>query len=388
MHVIGFVHIDGFYLRSLTEVPPIALLHKDKSVLDVTAGAAARGVRVNMPLAEAKAILARDGHFIAWEEDQFRAAQRAWIDLATEVSDAVQPDGQHAAYLDLSGHPRPAEVVSQLSATLRHRLGLEARIGLARCCWVARAAALRGDTTGSAMLTPKRFVAPLPTRSLPLAEDVLQRLSLLGYPTIGDVARLPLDALREQFGELAFDLKRMTLGGGSAFVEAVFPANCLAERFYFEVPAETVETLEYGAQQVAAKLGSTLRADDASGRQVELFLEREDGPPEIRRRTFAKPIAGAALLMSALRLMLNEVPAQPVTAIRVRLPDIERSKRVQFGLDGERSRRDQAASMEAAIDTARKAYGASAVQLASAINEPRYKKVRRAYSAANGWAWG
>lgn len=396
MRVLGYYHLDGFYIRALEGPPELTVVYRDKDVLDADLAAQRRGVHSGMPLAEAKAILAGEGKFVAWEEENFRAAQRAWIDVATEYSDAVEPDGQHAAYVDLSGHPNPR----QIAYALRNRLtamnanekagphqNLKVRIGVAGSRWVAREAALRGDPAEIATLLPRRYVAPLPTFSLPSPAEVVQRLVLLGYRTVGDVAELPFETLQAQFGELAFDLKRTALGGGDAHVEAVFPAGSLAERFCFDGSPDTIQELEAGLRKVAARLGNALRRDEASAKQVELFLEGADGNPEVRRRTFAKPVTGTAVLLGALRLMLADFPREQIASLRVRLPDVERSRRVQLGLDGERSRRDRVQSVEAAIANARVAFGDTAVRLAGELPEARWRKVRRAYSAANGWIW-
>jgi len=388
VRVLAFLQIDGFYLGALVDAKPMTVVHQEKRVLDRDSEAGKRGVHVGMPLAEAKAILSREGRFVAWEEEAFRTAQRAWIDVATEFTDALEPAGQHAAYVDLSGHPRPTEVAERLADALKNRLGHSVRIGVAGSRWVAREVALRGDPAGTAMLRPMRFVAPLPTTALPVPTGAVQRLTQLGYATVGEVAQLPLETLRAQFDELAYELKRMALGGGSAHVEPVFPMDCLAERFHFDGAPETIEILEAGLQEIAGKLGDVLRSEDASAKIVELFLEHEDGAIEIRRRVFSKPIAESKILVAALRLMLANLPERPLDAVRVRLCDIERSRRVQLGLDGERSRRDQIRSVEAAVANARTAYGDAAVLRASELKEHRWKQVRRAYSAVNGWAWG
>jgi len=388
VRVIAFFVIDGLYLGSLKEAPPLTVVHHEKQVLDADRAARERGVRVGMPLSEAKVILAKEGHSLAWEEELYREAQERWVEMATEITDALEPVGQHAAFLDLSGHPRPSEVAAKLAERLRTELRYTVRYGLAASRWVAQESAKRGDESAAALHIPKRFVASLSTASLPLPQAIVGRLTLLGYRTVGAVAGLSLETLRAQFGELALEIQRLGVGGGCADVRAVFPKNTLSDRFCFDGPPDTVEVLKAGLRTVAARLGTTLRADDASAKAVELFLEGDDGTTEVRKRTFSKPITGAAVLFATVRLMLTDLPDVPLAAIRIRLTEVHRATRVQLMLDGGPSNRDKAASIEAALTSARTVFGDRAVQRGSDLVEPRYRKLRRAYTEVNGWRWG
>jgi len=388
VRLIGFLDLAGFYIGTLPEATPYTVVHHEKVVLDAGVSAYQQGVRVGMLLAEAKAILMGKGHFVAWEEETFRAAQHAWIEVAIEFTDAVEPAGQHAAYLDLSGHPRPREVLLRLTETLKERLNLTARTGLATSRWVAREAAFRGDPAEIAMLMPRRYVAPFPTAILPLPEELVTRLILLGYSQVGAVAELPLETLKAQFGEVAYDLKQLVMGGGAGHVEAVFPANSLATRFVFDGAPEVVEELHNGLRVACNELGGQLREHDGSASRVELFLEREDASLEIRKRTFSKPVYSSKNLFRSLELMMARLPEHPVEALRVRLPEVERAARVQLDLEGQKSKSDQAKSIEHAIANACSTFGDTAVLRGSEIKEARWKKVRRAYSVANRWSWG
>ena len=387
MRVIAYVSIVGFYLKALGTVPPLTVLHREKVVLDADAEARSRGVTVGMPLAEAKVVLAKEGHFVEWDEEPFRKAQEAWIARAVEITDALEPDGQHAAFLDLSGHPRPLPVAQKLALELREAMGYSVRIGLAGSRWVAKESERRGDESGAALHIPEPFVASLSTKSLPLPREIKECLGLLGYLTVGQVATLSVATLQRQFGEVALDIQRLAKGGGPADVKPVFPVAALADRFVFDGPPETLQELEAGLYKIAVRLGNRLRHDDASAKTVELFLEGEDASTDVRLRTFSKPLGGTALLFASLKLMLTTLPKERLAAVRVRLTGVKRSRRVQLALDGERSRLDQERSMTAAVENARTAFGDQAVMRGSEKVEPRFRQVRRAYSEAYGWTW-
>jgi protein ImuB len=338
-----------------------------------------------MPLSEAKAILSAEGVFVQWEEDQTKEAQKKWLDIVAEFSDLVEPDQPHSAYLDLSDHARALEVATSLAQTLESRLGYIVRIGLAGARWVAERVARVG--IGNALVTPRRIVAPLPTEALPIPLEDARRLRLLGYATVGQVAGIGLETLRSQFGEGAFEIARAALGGGKSSIDGAYPPNALAERFSFDSSPDSVEVLANGFEAIASKLARALSKIDGTAEVVELFLEQEDGSISSRSRKFTKPIRSRNDITNAVRLLLPNPPEVPLTAVRVRLPNVQNSKRVQLGLNGERSRSDMEHGTAVAVGHVKSVFGEGAIQLASQIKEPRWKLVRRAYSAVNGWTW-
>jgi nucleotidyltransferase/DNA polymerase involved in DNA repair len=384
---LAYVHLRGFYVAVLApKEGEILVLHRDKAVLDASAAARGRGVRVGMGLAEAKAILAGGGRLREWEEELFHEAMARWLEVVADYSDAVEPVDQHAAFVDLSLHPRPRELAERMRAALVEH-GVSPQVGIAHSRWIAQHAALAGDPLGLAAADPRGFVAGLPTAALPVPRDHARRLVALGYPAVGDVAGIDLETLRRQFGEEAHEIHRAAGGGGDSLVQAAFPPDALSARFAYGGPPETTEALEAGFRALAREIAAALSERDAVGERAELFLEHADGSVTRVRRTFSKPVATAMHALSAMRLMLPHPPEKPVEAARLRLPEIRRARRVQLGLQGERSRADSRASTEAAVDHVRAVFGDGAIRLGSEVAEPRWKKVRRAWSAANGWVW-
>lgn len=389
MRYIAAVVLEGFYASMAKrdqEVPFV--LYRDRRVLDVCPLARERGVALVMPLAEAKAILAGEGNVVAWEEEPYRGAQRRWLRIVSEFSDTVEPLLQHEALIDLTGHPRPREAAIRMEEALRDRLGLSAKAGVAGCRWVARLAARRGDPLGLAQADPSAFVAALPVHRLPIDPRHTKTLELLGYRTAGDVTRLDRRTLRSQFGADALQIETAAKGEGERSVKPVFPADSVASRFVFENGAvDDRQALDRGLSALAQDLGESLRTSDAVARRVELFLEREDATVERRSRTFARSIADVGDVLTAVRLMLSDDPERSPEAIRARLTDLTRARRVQLDVAGGRSRTDQVESVRVALRHVAQAFGDKAVIRASEKPEPRWFRVRRAYMEVNGFVW-
>jgi len=346
-------------------------------VLDADQNALARGIRVGSALAEAKSILRGDGALFQWEPEPYAKAAEIWLTIASEFSDVIEPVQQHTAYVDLSLHPNPVKVCQ----AMRKRLGRDVAIGLAPNRWLAReASAGRGQVVEQ----PVAFAAQLDTVRLPAEPEDIARLIQLGYRRIGNVAELLLETLQHQFGERAFAIYRAAHGGGNAEVAAKFPENSVAARFNFDGEADDLEVFDRGLHKAAQLLGDQLAEMDGAGKQIELFLEREDGTVEARQRTFAQPIDD---IYKSLKLLIAVTPEQPPIGLRVRMPGIKKAKRIQLDLNGIKSKAEREQSLKGAMDRVCALFGSQAVIRADELQEPRWKAVRRMWENANGWTW-
>ncbi|HEY0866443.1 MAG TPA: hypothetical protein VGE01_03635 [Fimbriimonas sp.] len=387
MHYLLHLRLQGFYARVLGaeyEGRPL-VVHRDKRVLDACPLAQGGRIEVGMGLAEARAIL---GHaaFVPWREEPYRAAQAEWLDLCAEYTDVIEPGAQHTALIDLSEHPDPRSLADALVRRLSDDLGYSVLAGNGNCRWVAELASSM-DYGTEPLLLPPMFVRNLPTaRMATLSPEHRDRLIFLGYRRIGDVAQIPLEVLRSQFGDAAFEIFRAARGGGNPTVEAQWPHGCLASRMSFDGPPQDVMGLMHGVRQVAESLGENLVNRDLQGREVHLFLEHEDGRVGTLRRTFARPLQSPGSVYTCLKLMLAEPPEEPVVGVRVRMPNLEKAQRVQLELEGQRSLSDRELSAAAAFQHIRRVFGDTAVMVAGQMPEPRRWKLLRLWKGATGWA--
>jgi nucleotidyltransferase/DNA polymerase involved in DNA repair len=387
MHYIAHVRIARFYSSVLGlegDARP-AVVHRDGRVLDANEAALARHVRLDMPLSEAKAVVP-EGRFLPGEEEPYREAQAAWLDVCAEFTDVVEPEESHTAFLDLSAHPEPLPLLERLREELSARRGHEAALGMAPCRWIARLASLRTGLSPVAWRSPREFVAPFPVEELgPARPEHRKRLRFLGYPFIRDVAEVPLSILRPQFGEAALTIHRAAQGGGDARVEPLYPPASLADRIAFDGEVDSSEMLRAALGRLARRLGRRLSDRDLFGTRVEMFFEHEEGDVTPVRRTFVKPLQSPASLLAALGKMAETPPERPPTAVRVRLPNLERARRVQQDLEGGRSVQERRRSVEAAFRHVRTVYGDGAVQVAGEMEEARRRRLLRAWKDATGW---
>ncbi|HZS02602.1 MAG TPA: hypothetical protein VFE37_28065 [Chloroflexota bacterium] len=193
-------------------------------VAALSAAAAAAGVRVGMPLAQAEsmcpAIVRRplDLAYLAHESERLLAVLEAHV--------AVEPAKPGSALFGGQGMgaggwgaatgsllvPRPLapgppldpqRQLAWLVDALAASTGYVAAVGVADGRGAAAIAARRAAAGAMAWVPPGEtaaYLAPLPAAWLPVSAEMRRRLELLGLRTIGALAALPVGAVQAQFG--------------------------------------------------------------------------------------------------------------------------------------------------------------------------------------------
>lgn len=377
---ICYARVEGFYARPHGGTHPV-VVHHDGRVLDACAEARRAKVAPGIALSEAKAILPR-ARWVAYEPEPYREASEAWLDVCAELSDRIEPEMPHAAYLDLSAHARRADLVVGLELALRERLGWRVTCALAPGKWLARLAV---DLEVARVDDAATFLDRLPVAMLaPVSPEHRRRLQSLGFRTIGQVARAPLGVLLDQFGDEGIVVHEAARGRGLEPVRADYPERAAFARHAFESPADSRPALDAGLASLAGQLAEVLTKGDLQGQELRAHLEDEDGRITSVSRNPARPIQTSAQALFALRLVVGE-PERPPLAIRACMPRLQPRGASQLCLRTVESPRQRRQSAEIALRAVRAAFGDDAVQPASELSEPRRIKVLRAWREATGW---
>lgn len=402
MHYIVHVRLLSFYVPSLTaQRPELAdrplIIHRNKTVLESSPEALALGITPGMRLQEAKILLkSGTGVSVAWEEELFRTHQEAWLDACCLYTDVVEPDRQHGAYLDISAHPDPLDIAEQLAQHLKNKGYIDFRIGLSRCKWVASLATERLSLdVGSpewriaareAIERPSEFLDPFPTDCLlPVLPEHRQRLCFLGYRTLGEVRRIPLRVLKEQFAEHAPLIHSASIGGVSEPVAAAYPKARVLASVAFEGGTDSPEDLDRGLRDLGGRVADMLMRRDAVSYHLQLEIEFEDGKSEPRQRVFAKPISNLASAIMAIRLLAGDRFRQPIARITARIDKLEPAQKGQYELDGRTASTVQALHLGNAFRSIRTSFGDHAIQCGAALPLTRRERVLKAWKEATGW---
>lgn len=379
MHYILRLSLPEFYVRALQRQgvrDEILLVVKDRKILDATASALNRGIWLGMGKPQARSILTDipASAFREWQSDAFETEAERWLEVCANYSSCIEPDEPHSAFLDLNGHPDPARTALHCVRAIEERMGLSPVWAIAGSKWQA---AVEAETA--------RRLSSLPTSYLtPVHPGDRLRLAFLGYRTVDDVAKIPLQELTEQFGESGVRIHQAARGGCVDLVRPLYPPQCISEQMFFPGALHSLELVDAALQALTERLSARLQHEDRQGKVLKISVEREDLPAIGFLRRFTKPMNSSAEIVAAARRMLADQLHEPICALRILMPELVKAKRTQVSLIGGKPK-DRLQSAEIALDHVKQVFGSESILRASEIFTPRRVRVLRVWKKANGW---
>jgi protein ImuB len=254
----------------------------------------------------------------------------ALYDLAPIVE--VRVEG--IAWLDVSGVVKPGDSIREARRRLRAAIGREPRLGLAPGPFSARVAASRARP-GRLMQVedPRTFLAPLPSRELPLDEEQLERLDLLGLRTLGAVAAIGPRELESQLGRAGRHAVLLARGAEPDELTPWRPPQFTSVHRQFEPPVEDREALLFVARALCSDLAEELGLRGAGAKRVRVRLVYESDEADKRESMVRHPLSSAAELFGLLGQWIKEwQPRAPITELWIELPVLEAAGRRQLRL--------------------------------------------------------
>jgi len=309
---------------------PLVLYRVERQRAVVYAASDDTGLSPGMPLRQARVRCPQATYLLAEPERdrQVIAALAALLEAFSPRVAASERLPDPALVLDLGRmtFSQAIALVARLDRRIRAEIGLLPAIGVASNPLVAQHAARRAGT-GVAVLVPlgdeAAFLAPQPIRSLALDAEILGRLDQLGLCTVGDVARLSIDALQAQFGGAGSRLYQLARGIDAAPIPKTIDAPTIRSTRRFAGPLLDRGVLERVIGDLTARLAAQLLAEGWTTGAVALTLVVDDGAPLMLERRLAEPASDAATLTAALfALSRSAVLESGVTAIMVAASDL------------------------------------------------------------------
>jgi DNA polymerase-4 len=207
--------------------------------------------------------------------------------------------------LDLEGLPLKESLPfsRQIGQTVRRETHLAPAIGLAANKFTAQIAATLGSPNCVLPVPPGEEAGFLSTRAtdfLPLDKEAARRLRLLGIRTLGQLADLPLDTLRSQFGPSVEPFYNLVQGRDDGALQSRLPERREEVHRLFEAPLANMLDLAAVLGRMAAELVDRLQAAALEGRELCLVCETEDGERMRRQMTLRRPTADAQHLSNVV----------------------------------------------------------------------------------------
>jgi DNA polymerase-4 len=219
------------------------------------------------------------------------------------------------AFIDMTGTERlhgPRRVAAQaLRAAVLERTRLTCSVGISSVKFIAKIASAMNKPDGLTEVPPGtelEFLAPLPIEKLwGVGAKTEARLRELGVRTIGDLRRLPADALERWFGESGLHMHALAHARDDRVVtpgrerKQVSAEDTYADDVVGEV------ALRRKLLSQATRVADRLAAKEISGRKVQLKIRDTDFHTETRQCTLAEPTREAKVIYDAVCRLLQEV---------------------------------------------------------------------------------
>jgi DNA polymerase-4 len=208
------------------------------------------------------------------------------MEIMGRFTPSVEVVSVDEAYLDLTGCERlhkagPLAVAQRIHDAIQNEVGVPASIGIASNKITAKIASTSAKPKGMLYIMPgyeAEFLAPLPIGRLPgVGPSTEKELVKLGVNTIGDLAKIPEDAIKKVFGVRGMELAGLARGDDSRNVHTGDEdPKSVGKEVTYSVDTDDTETLEATLSYLSEKVASRLRRNGLCFRKVTLKLRYAD----------------------------------------------------------------------------------------------------------------
>jgi len=376
--VIMHIDLDAFFVSveqalnpELKGKPVVVGGKPDRRGVVASASYEARafGLHAGMPLITARR-LCPQAIFIEGSFTKYREASQRFMAILADFSPYLEPVSLDEAYLDVSGFESIHGSIHQMALAIKQRikdeLGLSASVGIASGKVVAKIAAELSKPDGLLEVAAgeeRSFLAPLPIAKLPgIGKKAEGILNGLGINTIGQLANMPLSALKGHFGVFAELLHRHANGIDDRKIEPPAAAKSISRETTFAQDTRDRSLLKATLGYLSERVGAELRQKGRQAGCVTLKLRYADFSTITRRHTLIKATdADQTIFDTGLKLLTTalSLEKQLVRLIGIGVSNLTEAGRQLDMLDSSAQRLER---LNEAIDRIRKKYGFTAIQ--------------------------
>jgi len=365
-----FVSVEQALAPELRGKPAVVGGRPDRRGVVASASYEARvfGIRAGMPLAQAYR-LCPQAIFLQGSFPAYRDASEKFMTILADFSPCLEPAGLDEAYLDITGcelFGTPYQLASSIKKRVKKELKLIASVGIASCKVVAKIASDSGKPDGLVEVTAgqeKDFLAPLPVASLPgVGKKTEQSLKAMGIKTIGKLAVLPLEVIKNRFGSYGLMIHHYANGIDNREVETPGQAKSISRETTFAEDTSDKVFLQAMLRYLCERVGAELRQETKHARTITLKLRYSDFETITRRFSSKEAIDADELIFDGAVKLLEQAlygKKKPVRLIGIGVSNLVGYGKQLNLLD---SRPQRLEHLDRAIDRIRNKYGFTAIQ--------------------------
>jgi len=332
------------------------------------------GIHSGMPSSKARR-LCPQAIFIRANFSRYRDASTRFMEILADFSPDIEPLGLDEAYLDVTGCEEPYDSPRQLALAIKERIHKElkitASVGIATCKVVAKIASDLCKPDGLLEIAPgeeQAFLNPLPVARLPgVGKKTEQALKEMGVTTIGELASLPLDMIKRQFGATGAVLHSYARGIDDREVEAPSEAKSISQQLTFARDTREHNFLEANLHNSCQEVCQELRSQNKRAKCVAIRLRYADFKTITRQVILKEASDVTQVVFATAQQLLTKALAQqekPIRLIGIRISSlIGEGKQIPTFDSG----MEKPEHLDKAIDKIRSKYGSTAIKTGNGI---------------------
>lgn len=286
------------------------------------------GIHSAQPMATAMR-LCPHGVFLPGRMARYQEVSEAVFKIFQRYTPLVEPLSIDEAFLDVTGSRRlfgDAETIArEIKRQVRDEVGLTVSAGVASTKFVAKIASDLGKPDGLVLVPheeTKKFLEPLAiTRLWGVGRVTFGVLKRLGVETIGDLSRVPVERLRNEFGKHGEHLHLLSQGRDPRSVDPLRPVKSIGKEETFPEDLTRTEDLNREMLSLATRVTRRARRQGVAGMTVTLKVKYSDFRLVTRSMTLAAATNDADKVYATCSGLLKKTEAgsRPVRLLGVYL---------------------------------------------------------------------
>jgi len=341
---IPHLYVQIEYLKkTVLKGKPVAIvaIHAERGVvLDCSEELIRRGIQPGMPTKDVYPLLGPDITPVFVGSNDYKPLQEEIISAVAGVVLRIESGKQDTLFIDISRLPCMYTSEEKLACTLvsliADKFHLTANMGVGNSRFLAYEAALCADE--NVIIVPpgaeKRFLAPMSIERLPVAEDVLERLHILGVHTLGQVSAFPLSALTSQFGGMGKILWEIANGiEERSRISCAFTVNDIDQEVVCDNPIYSREQIKTALLDLLHRLCMELEDLNKTCQAIHLVFDLENKTFLERQFVFHTATACKEEILRRIAAGIEDLElGSPIRIISVRASSLQQNNGKQENL--------------------------------------------------------
>ena len=267
------------------------------------------------------------GVFLPVDMERYSKASEDIYKILHAFTPDIEPVGIDEAFLDITGSYHlfgtPLETCKLIKSNIRDVTGLTASIGLAPTKIAAKIASDLSKPDGL-LEVPEgglaEFLRPLEVRRLwGLGSKAAEALKVIDIKTIGDLAKRPLEHVRDAIGSSAETFWNMANGIDDSELVLDREAKSISNEFTFDSDTADRDVIAGAIMELSEKVAGRLRHCALSAKTITLKIRLSGFKTYTRSVTTSKHINITDFLYKAAKELYNEFAGQKIRLVGIKV---------------------------------------------------------------------